>query len=281
MKHFTAIVALLCFAVAAAQGALVNFSYTQTDSATGAGTIAAFTFNDGGGDIQFAATPLPAAVVVNPVPGQTPAGFVGAQTAQAGSANEADAAVGLTFSGSVQATGTRGSNSYTIQIPLVFAPKQTQTPDVNDYTWNVTYGDSPAAGIDTVSSSMRFAMWFSRDTVIDAAETPDTFQRYTQQEHTFVAGQDSFSNTDTTNSNIKDATDSGNPAGVDAAGRPLAFYWGWRDRGALTSGAVLVDNFTVGGLLIADEATLTLVPEPSAIGALALAGLLALARRRA
>jgi hypothetical protein len=251
----------------AAPAALVNFSYLQADSATGLGTIAPFVYDDGGGPISFTATAMPAAVVHNPVPGSTPAGFVGAQSAQGGNSNEGNTVVGLTWTGSAIATGTRGANVYTMAIPLRFVPKQTQVPDINDYTWNVVYGDSPANGIDTVApgNGPRFAMWYSRDTVDETpdVETPNTFQRYTQVNNAFGVGPNTYTNTDLTTTPIKDATDSGAPAGTDAAGRDLAFYFGWRDQNAPTAGAILIDDFTVGGLLDADVTTLRLVPEPS------------------
>jgi hypothetical protein len=276
LKNRAAVVLGLLFA-GSVQAVPVNFNYSQTDATTGAGSIAAFTLSDPGGDISFSATPMPAATVVNP----GPAGFVGSQTVAAGAANEANTAVGLAWSGSVTAVGTRGGDFFTIQIPFRFIPKQTQTPDINDYTWNLAYGDDVAGGTDTVSTSMRFAMWLSRDDLVNGAETPDTFQRYTQQNHTFVAGASSFTNTDTTTTAIKDATDpAGAPAGVDAAGRNLAFYFGWRDQGALTTGAVLVDTFTVGGLLDADVNSLRLVPEPSSLLGLAGMAMLGLTRRR-
>ena len=255
---FIASFAAACVLFTSARAAIVNFTYTQSDQTTGAGTIAPFTFM--GHD--FTATAMPAATLVNPNPGLTPSGFVGAINAMATAANEANTAIGLLFGGTVLATSTDG---YSIEINLRFVPKQTQTPDANDYTWNVSYGDSTANGVDTISSSMRFAMWLSRDDVIDAVETPNTFQRYTQLNHTFVTGPDSFSNTDTSTTAIKDATDAGAPAGVDAAGRDLAFYYGWRDQGALTQGAILIDNFTISGLLEANDASLTPVPEPSTI----------------
>jgi MYXO-CTERM domain-containing protein len=263
------VVAGLC--LTSAHAAIVNFSYTQTDAATGSGTIAPFTLM--GHD--FTATPLPAATVFNPNPGLTPSGFVGAINGMAGNANELNQAIGLLFSGTVIATATDG---YTVEIALRFVAKQTQVPDVSDYTWNVSYGDSSPT-VDTVSSSMRFAMYFSRDDIIDSVETPNTFQRYTQNNQTFVAGQDSFVNTDTTTAPIKDASDAGAPTGTDAEGRDLAFYFGWRDQGALTQGAVLVDNFAVNGFLAANDATL--VPEPSGIllGALGLAALFFWRRR--
>ena len=268
--------ASVLLAACAAQAAPVNFSYTQTDATTGSGSIAPFIINDAGGDISFSATPLPAATVVNP----GPAGFVGQQTVASGAGNETNTAVGLAFGGTVTATGTRGGETYLIDIPLRFIPKQTQSPDVSDYTWNVAYGDNVAGGVDTTSTSMRFAMWLSRDDVNDAiAETPSTFQRYTQQNHTFVAGADSFSNTHTTTTTLKEAIDAaGAPAGTDAVGRNLAFYWGWRDQGALTTGPILVDTFTIGGLLDADASTLRPIPEPG--GALALVGGLMLLGRR-
>jgi PEP-CTERM motif len=280
-----AALAVLLTAGLSAHAALTTFTYTQTDASTGSGTIQGFTYDpgDGQGPITFGSTPMPAAVVVNPNPGLTPAGYVGAQNTASGNSNEPNSAVGLTFSGSVTATGTRNGQTYTIQIPLVFAPKQTQTPDVNDYTWNVTYGDNPGAGDDAVSAAaLRFAMWLSRDDVVDNAETSNTFQRYTQQNQLFAAGtQESFTNTDTSSTAIKDAMDSGNPAGTDAVGRDLAFYWGWRDTSSLTSGALLVDDFTIGGILNANEATLNPpVPEPASLGLLAAVGLLGLRRRR-
>lgn len=272
----TALIALA--GIFPARAVLVNFTYTQSAAATGSGTISAFSYDNGGGPINFTATSMTAATVVNPVPGATPAGFVGAMNAQSGSANEANQSVGLTWTGFVLATGTRGAQTYTMRIPYVFVPKQTQAPDTNDYNWSVAFGDSATA--DASSASMRFAMWYSRDTVIDAVETANTFQRYTQQNHTFGAGVvDSFTNTDLTTTALKDATDGGDPQGVDAAGRDLAFYWGWRDQGSLTAGNILVDNFAVGGLLNADESTLTLVPEPSG-AVLLLAGTGLMLRRR-
>jgi hypothetical protein len=262
--------------VASTQAGLVNFTYTQTDSTAGSGTIAPFTFM--GHD--FTATPL-SATVFNPNPGLTPAGFVGAQNTQAGNSDEPNTLVGLLFNGTVTATSTDG---WLIDIPLLFVAKQTQAPtDTNDYNWNVAYGDSPANNDDAVTgAAIRFMFLFGRDTVIDATETPNTFQRYTQLNQSFVSGvQDSFTNTDTTTMAVKDATDSGNPAGTDAAGLPLAFYFGWRDTGSLSSGAILVDDFAVGGLLNTDETTLRQIPEPSsALLVLASSGLLLLRRRR-
>jgi hypothetical protein len=254
-----------CAVTTCAHGAFVNFNYTQSDATTRSGSIAPFSVM--GHD--FTATPMPAAFVLNPNPG-TPAGFVGSIDAQAGLGNEPNEAVGLLFNGTVTASSTDG---FLIDIPLVFVAAQAQAPNVNDYTWNIAYGDAPANGVDAVSSgSLRFAIWLSRDDIIDGVETTTIFQRYTQLNHTFVTGQDTFTNNDTVTAPIKDA--------FAAAARPLAFYWGWRDQGALTSGAVLVDEFTIGGLLNADESTLRPVPEPSS-ALIAFAGsLLLLCRRR-
>jgi hypothetical protein len=256
--------------------AAANFTYTQTDATTGSGVIAPFTIGSLGGDINFSATPMPSALVVNPGPGQ----FVGLQTVASGNSNEPNGATGLTWSGFVTATGTRGSDIYTVQIPLKFVPKVTQSPDTNDYNWSVIFGDNAVGGQDTVSTaSPRFAMWYSRDDVIDATETPNTFQRYTQQNNAFIAGQDVLTNTDLTTTPIKDATDAGAPAGDDAAGRNLAFYFGWRDAGTLSAGAVFtVDTFTVGGMLNPDMTTF--IPEPGSVLALAGAAVAGLMRRR-
>jgi hypothetical protein len=238
-----------CIAITCADAGLVNFNYTQSDATTGSGSIAPFSVM--GHD--FPSTPMPAASVFNPNTG-TPPGFVGSIDAQAGLGNEPNEAVALRFSGSVTARSTDG---FLIDIPLLFAPTQNAAPDVNDYTWNIRFGDAQANGVDTVSGSLRFALWLSRDDVIDGVETTSIFQRYTQSNYTFVTGQDTFTNADTVTAPIKDA--------FAAANRPLDFYWGWRDQGTLTSGSVLVDEFMVGGLLNADEATLRPVPEPSSV----------------
>jgi hypothetical protein len=259
----------------AAQAQVTTFSYSQTDATTGSGTIAGFVYDNGGGPITFGPTPMPSAVVINPGTGA----FVGKQTVSAGNSNEGNVMPGIVWSGSVTATGTRGSDVYTIQIPLKFAPKVTQSPDTNDYTWRVIFGDDPAGGNDVVSTaSPRFMMLYSRDEVVDATETPNTFQRYTQQNNAFVVGPDSIINTDTTTTAIKDATDSGNPAGTDAAGRDLAFYFGWRDAGTFAPQVIFVDDMTVGGILNADPTTL--VPEPGSLMALAGVAVVGLIRRR-
>src|SRR5437667_1033050 len=210
---------LLLTCAVEAQPVSSTFIYTQTDATTGSGTIAPFVIHSLAGDINFGATPMPSALVVNPGTGQ----FVGRQTTNSGNSNEGNVLTGLVWSGSVTATGTLGTDIYTVQIPLKFVPKVTQVPtDTNDYNWNVLFGDDAAGGTDVVSTvSPRFAMYFSRDDVVDATETPNTFQRYTQQTLAFTAGQNSFTNTDTTTAPIKDATDAGAPAGDDAANRDL------------------------------------------------------------
>src|SRR4029079_8267763 len=99
---------------ASARAALVNVRYSHTDATSGFGNIDPFVYNDGGGNITFGPTNMPAAVVFNPNPGLTPAGFVGAQTVAAGAENESNSVVGLTWSGSVTATGTRGAQTFTM-----------------------------------------------------------------------------------------------------------------------------------------------------------------------
>jgi len=279
----------LLFACALQAQVSTSFSYSQTDATTGTGTIAPFVIHDSGGDINFTATPMPSASVINPGTGQ----FVGRQTAPVGTGNEANTAVGLVWNGSVTATGTRGAQIYTVQIPLKFVPKVTQSPDTSDYNWNVIFGDDAAGGTDVISTNTptnhpRFAMWFNRDDLVDALDTANTYQRYTQQNMTFTAGQNTFTNTDLSSTTgtppvpiIKDATDAGDPQGTDAAGRNLAFYFGWRDQGTLTPQVVLVDNFSVGGLLNPDLSTLNPpVPEPASLISLGAVAAIGLLRRR-
>ena len=88
MKTPLAVLLLASASLLPVRAALVNFTYTQNDFAVGSGTIGAFSFDNGGGPINFTATPMPASTVVNPVPGATPAGFVGAMNAQTGASNE-------------------------------------------------------------------------------------------------------------------------------------------------------------------------------------------------
>src|SRR5262245_52336454 len=110
------VVAML--ALASSDAAVVNFTYSQTGATTGSGTIAPFSL--GGHD--FTATAMPAASVFNPG-GAVPSGFVGSIIGMSGNSNEGNQGVGLLWSGSVTATATDGA---TVQIPLIFAPKQTQ-----------------------------------------------------------------------------------------------------------------------------------------------------------
>jgi len=280
MKNRLILGALALGAVTSQAATLTSFTYNQDSSTVGSGTIGAFSYS--GHD--FPAMAMPSATVISPGTVVAPAGFVGSMTAQALGSNEPNSAVGLLWTGTVTATATDGA---TIQIPLVFAPKQTQTPtDTSDYQWSITFGDSPANGIDTAITAPRFAMYFSRDTVADVTDTANMFQRYTQlNTQNFAAGTaESYINTQTTTTAIKDAADpAGAPAGTDAEGRGLAFYYGWRDGGTLNNGgAFLVDQFNVSGLLNVNEASLV-VPEPTttllAIGGLG--AIIAIRRRKA
>lgn len=261
---------LAAMAAQTTNAAIVSFNYSQTTATVGAGTIGAFTFDDGGGDINFTTTAMSAATVVNPGTGLN----VGSMNATSGSANETNAAVGLTWSGSVTATGTRGADVFLMDIPLVFVANQIQTPtNQNDYTWNISFGDGPVSTNDITGGGRQFAIYLSRDTVVDNTETSNMFQRYTQATPNFTAGLNAFTNTDTTTTAIKDASDGGAPTGTDAVGRDLAIYYGWRTGGSLTAGqAFVVDDFAFGGLLNTDEASLRLVPEPSAALLLVAAG---------
>jgi hypothetical protein len=141
-----------------AQPVSTTFTYKQTDAATGSGTISGFVVHAEGGDITFAPTPMPSALVINPGTGQ----FVGKQTVQSGNSNEPNSATGLVWNGSVLAIGTRGSEIYTVQIPLVCA-KVTQSPDTTITTGTCFTAMIRPAGM---MSSARFLLalpWYSRD----------------------------------------------------------------------------------------------------------------------
>src|SRR5438132_587225 len=105
-------------AISARAATFTSFTYNQSDATTGSGTIAGFTFNGH----TFNSMAMPAATVFSPGTVAAPAGFVGSQTVASGSGNEANSSVGLLWTGVVTATATDGA---TIQIPLVFAAKQT------------------------------------------------------------------------------------------------------------------------------------------------------------
>ncbi|MBL50168.1 MAG: hypothetical protein CMP28_14645 [Roseibacillus sp.] len=273
--------------------ALTTFSYTQTDSSTGSGTIAApAPSNFGGVTITWAATAMPAASVRDPA-GAGAAGAVGGWDAEEGDngGNGRDVALYwnssplTTSAGSVPAplsvnltgSGSDG-NTYGVTIPLVFFGDNV-LPDENfpgwgnnDYRWSVTYGDVLGTNPE---GSPRTGMWLSPTFALTLGGRQ---QRYTQNSAALTG---ILTNTDTTSGAEKDAFDqNGNTSATAAIGQPLEFGFGWRDNGSLTGGPVLIDSFRVEGLLQVDEDAIFLVPEPGAFSLLGLAGIALFVRRR-
>lgn len=287
MKCRVFIIGLVCAIGVPAYAAITPFTYTQTDKTTGSGTISGFTANG----INFSATAMPAATVNDPGGAATPAAYVGSISgfAQPGddttyaSAN----AVSLRWSGTVNAFGTDGVNNFMVPISLTFLPFA-QNSGMNavgsavagsDYGWLVNYGDDPTAGVDTISTSApRVAAYFG-------IEAFPNYQRWTQNNPAFTAGQQTFSNTVARDGTtpIRDADDpnaSGQPTPPSASDRPLAFAWAWRDQGALSQGSILVNDIRFDGYFWVDETAITPVPEPGTVGMVLLGTLILLRRRR-
>ena len=253
--------------------AITTFDYTQADSLTGSGTIAAPAESIVGGvTITWTETQMPQASVRDAAGSGSLGGAVGGFNTQVGNngGNGEDVAIywnssALTTSGASTAepvsvdilgSGSDG-NSYSVAVPLVFFGDNV-LPDenfpgwgTNDYRWRLEYGDilgtNPEGG-------PRTAMWLSPTFALTVGGRQ---QRYTQNSAALTG---MLSNTDTTSGAEKDAFDqNGNTTATAAIGQPLEFGFGWRDNGSLTGGPVLVDNFNVQGLLEFDEADIALV----------------------
>jgi len=276
--------------VAAVQGAVTPFTYTQSNKTTGTGTISAFTANG----INFSATAMPAAAVNDPGGAITPAGYVGSLSAYAQPGDDttynAANAVSVSWSGTVNAFGTDGVNSFRVPISLNFLPFA-QNSGMNalgsavagsDYGWLVNFGDDPGAGVDTISTNTptnhpRVAAYFG-------IEPFPSYQRWTQTNNTYAAGQELFSNTVARDGTtpIRDADDLNNGAQTppSALGRPLAFAWAWRDQGTLTQGSILVNDIRFDGYFWVDEAAIVMIPEPGSFALMSLGALGLLRRNR-
>ena len=256
-----------------ASAALTTFSYTQTDSNTGSGTIAAppdSNFN--GVTITWTETQMPAASVRDASGSGSPGGAVGGFDARVGNNGGTGEDVAIYWNSSPLSTSEEsnaeplsvdilgsGSDGYTyrVTVPLVFFGDNV-LPDENfpgwgnnDYRWSLEYGDILNTDPE---GSPRTAMWLSPTFALTEGGRQ---QRYTQNSSA-LAGM--LINTDSSSGAEKDAFDqNGNTSATAAIGQPLEFGFGWRDNGSLTGGPVLVDNFNVQGLLEFDEADITRV----------------------
>ena len=259
---------------------MTTFDYTQIDSSTGSGTIAAPAASIlNGVTITWTETQMPQASVRDPSGSGSPGGAVGGFNTQVGNngGNGQDVAIywnssPLTTIGASTAEPIRvdilGSGSdghtYTVSVPLVFFGDNV-LPDenfpgwgTNDYRWSLDYGDILGTN---PQGSPRTAMWLSPTFALTEGGRQ---QRYTQNS---AALSGILTNTDTSSGAEKDAFDqNGNTSATAAIGQPLEFGFGWRDNGSLTGGPVLVDNFSVQGLLEFDETSITRVTPPSADG---------------
>jgi hypothetical protein len=275
-SHTTVCIITLFLLIASAgmvSAAITTFDYTQTDSLTGSGTIAPPGQSTVGGvTITWSPTVMPQASVRDPSGSGSAGGAVGGFNAQEGNngGNGRDVAIywnasTLSISGastaepvSVEILGSGSDgNSYSVRVPLVFFGDNV-LPDEhfpgwgnNDFHWNLEYGDILGTNPE---GSPRTSMWLSPTFALTVGGRA---QRYTQNTNALTGV---LINTDTSSGAEKDAFDqNGNTVATAAIGQPLEFGFGWRDRGSVTGGPVLVDNFNVQGLLEFDEANIALV----------------------
>jgi len=251
---------------------LTTFNYTQTDSITGSGTIAAPAPSTVGGvTITWSQTAMPQASVRDAAGAGSPGGAVGGFNAQAGNdaGNGADVAIYWNTSPlstsdasnpepvsvDILGSGSDGK-SYSMAVPLVFYGDHVQSDEDfpgwgrNDFRWSLEYGDILGTNPE---GSPRTAIWLSPTF---ANTLGSERQRYTQNTNALV-GQ--LINTDATTGAEKDAYDKTNEARSAAIGQPLEIGFGWRDKGGITNGPVLVDNFNFQGLLEYKLANLTVI----------------------
>ena len=179
-----------------ASAALTTFSYTQTDSNTGSGTIAAppdSNFN--GVTITWTETQMPAASVRDASGSGSPGGAVGGFDARVGNNGGTGEDVAIYWNSSPLSTSEEsnaeplsvdilgsGSDGYTyrVTVPLVFFGDNV-LPDENfpgwgnnDYRWSLEYGDILNTDPE---GSPRTAMWLSPTFALTEGGRQ---QRYTQ-----------------------------------------------------------------------------------------------------
>ena len=255
---------------------LTTFNYTQTDSLTGSGTIAAPAQSIVDGvTITWSQTAMPQASVRDAAGAGSPGGAVGGFNAKAGGSagNGADVAIywntsALSTSGAsapepvsvdILGSGSDGK-SYSMAVALVFYGDHVQSDEDfpgwgrNDFRWSLEYGDILGTNPDgSPDGNPRTSIWLSPTF---AKTLGGEQQRYTQNTNALI-GQ--LSNTDTTTSHEKDAYDKTREDRSAAIGQPLEIGFGWRDKGGIINGPVLVDNFNFQGLLEYKLANVTVI----------------------
>ena len=234
-------VALLCLA-GASQATIIDFTYTQTDASTGAGTIS--------GDIDASSVGatgvltfsgvLPVATLnqkdTTTVP--VPAGMVGFMNPGGSDANPgANTGLHLGWTGSVTLSATEGTTTYLVDVPL----RVPATGQPYSYQYKLTDDNSGAGGTNDAvnihaTEIKKVAGWIGEN---------NNGHRHTGNTVPWAAGTENF----TTSQNFT--------TGVDAQGDLLGITVGNRgpDEGTLT-GVVFADEVTFSGKLDSDDNTL-------------------------
>ncbi len=234
-------VALLC-AAGTSQATIIDFTYTQTDASTGAGTISGdidASSVGASGVLTFSGV-LPAATLIqkDTTTEPIPAGMVGFMNPGGSDANPgADTGFHLGWTGEVTLAATEGTTTYLVDVPLR-VPTSGQT---FSYQYKLTDDNSSVGGSNDAENThateiKKVAGWIGEN---------NAGHRHTGDEVPWGTGTESHT------------TSKSFTAGTDARGDLLGITVGNRgsQEGTLT-GVVFADEVTLNGKLDADDNTL-------------------------
>ncbi len=221
------------------QAAPVSFSYTQSDAATGGGTITGtldLSLWGGPSSLNFSGT-LPSASVVQNDPNTgfvVPSNAVGhlrnGSNSNPGGGPADGVGVYLDLSGPpITLTGTDGPDTWTVDVPRVMTSGL-------PYNYSFSVFDDPG-GAGDVQGSYEFAGWPGDN---------GAGHRHTGPVMSFSVGPDTPT-----------ASQSGSGLGSNSGGDNLGFMAGLRNTNdAPSTYPIFVDEITFGGQIVADETSL-------------------------